>query len=454
MSKLSDVFESNIGLLQGEISSPILFSLFLNDIEMYLQSNSSGITLDQISIYLLLFADDAVIISDTKEGLQESLNNLEQYCLKWNLSVNIDKTKIIVFRKGGLLGQNCTWTYAGQNIEVVNRFNYLGVVFSSGNSFMHATKTLAGKALRSLNSLFCITRNREVPINIMFNLFDAYVLSVLNYGCEVWGFSPNEILERIHKKFCKWIVNVKLSTNTLALYSEFGRFPLHIGRLKRIIKYWLNLHGQKQNNCILKTIIEKQRFSIEHNSRVVNWSSKVRDILQSSGFNDVWQFPSSVNIKVFIPILDRRLKDIYITEWRMGVESSSALYIYRELKQSFERSTYLTILENTQFRNMIAKIRLSSHKLFIEIGRHRNIPRNERKCIVCNSSDIEDEYHFVLICTFYRDLRARYIPRYYTVNPSMFKFITLLNSNNKRVLSDLALYCIKAFKQRDAVINT
>ena len=54
------------GLLQGEILSPILFSLFLNDAEMCLQEESNvGVTIDQLSIYLLLFADDAVIMSVT-----------------------------------------------------------------------------------------------------------------------------------------------------------------------------------------------------------------------------------------------------------------------------------------------------------------------------------------------------------------------------------------------------
>ena len=59
-----------------------------------------------MSIYLLLFADDAVIFSETIEGLQESLNNLAWYCDKWNLTVNIDKTKIMVFRKGAALNKN------------------------------------------------------------------------------------------------------------------------------------------------------------------------------------------------------------------------------------------------------------------------------------------------------------------------------------------------------------
>jgi len=81
MSSLSDLFSSNVGLLQGEITSPIMFSLFVNDIEFSLQNGlNAGITLDQLSVYLLLFADDAVIFSETKEGLQKSLDNLEIYC--------------------------------------------------------------------------------------------------------------------------------------------------------------------------------------------------------------------------------------------------------------------------------------------------------------------------------------------------------------------------------------
>ena len=52
----------------------------------------------QLSIYLLLFADQRMIVSKTKEGLQEWLNNLQTFCLRWDLTVNVQKTKIVVFR--------------------------------------------------------------------------------------------------------------------------------------------------------------------------------------------------------------------------------------------------------------------------------------------------------------------------------------------------------------------
>ena len=74
--------------------SPVLFSIFLNDIETQLAEQvNEGVTLDQLSLYLLMFADDAVLISESRGGLQKSPNNLETYCNKWNFTVNIEKNK-------------------------------------------------------------------------------------------------------------------------------------------------------------------------------------------------------------------------------------------------------------------------------------------------------------------------------------------------------------------------
>jgi hypothetical protein len=426
--------------------------LFLNDIEIDLQENlDAGISIDQLSIYLLLFADDAVLISETMEGLQNLLNSLELYCKKWKLYVNIDKTKIVVFRKGGTLSCNLRFTFAGQEIEIVNTFNYLGIVLSSGGSFTHATATLAGKGLRAMNSLLNITRNLIIPANIMLSLFDSYVLSILNYGCEVWGFLTADNIEKVHRKFCKWLLNVKTSTNTLALYSELGRFPLYIGRYKRIVKFWLKSYSLKHNNCILSTILRVQRkHSINIcNPNIKNWSSNVKDLLHISGFADVWLYPESVNLNVFMPIFERRLRDVYITKWRNGIELCSSLSLYKELKTVFVMSQYLLVMDNIQLRNVIAKIRLSSHNLLIEVGRHSNIERSQRKCIYCDKNDIEDEFHFILICPKYSSLRTKYIHRYFTERPNVHKFLELLNSPSRKTLNSLAIYCKKAFNKRN-----
>ena len=134
--------------------------------------------------------------------------------------INIDKTKILIFHKGGRL--NCEWVYNGNTIDV-NTFNYLGIVLSSGGSIVHATQTLAGKVLR--------------------DLFDRDSVSILSYGYEVWGFPKSENIEGIHRKLIKWLLNLEPSTNSL--YAEVGGIPLYICRYQRIIKYFLNIFYQE-----------------------------------------------------------------------------------------------------------------------------------------------------------------------------------------------------------------
>ena len=116
-------------------------------------------------------------------------------------------------------------------------------------------------------------------------------------------------------------------------------------------------------------------------------------------------------------------------------------------------SSYLIKMQNRKFRNALAKLRLSSHSLNIETGRHRNIDRSNRKCSACNLNDIEDEFHFTLICSAYENLRKQYIDKYFYTRPSVYKFITLINSVKLKVLNNLALYVIKSFKLRDSLIN-
>ena len=102
-NELSDPFTCSLGVRQGESLSPFLFSMYLNDIEEHFVLNGyEGIEIGMLKLFLLLYADDIVILSETETGLQHGLDLLEQYCDKWKLTVNIKKTKIMVFKMVGL----------------------------------------------------------------------------------------------------------------------------------------------------------------------------------------------------------------------------------------------------------------------------------------------------------------------------------------------------------------
>ena len=59
----------------------------------------------------MLYADDIVIFAEDQAGLQEGLDVLFIYCKKWKLKVNVDKTKIMLFRRGGPLRRNVLFVY-------------------------------------------------------------------------------------------------------------------------------------------------------------------------------------------------------------------------------------------------------------------------------------------------------------------------------------------------------
>ena len=69
------------------------------------------------------------------------------------------------------------------------------------------------------------------------SLFDAFVSSILMYSCDVWGDSKFKEVERMHIRFCKRILNVKLSTSIVGIYGELGRYPLYINQYIHIVKY-------------------------------------------------------------------------------------------------------------------------------------------------------------------------------------------------------------------------
>ena len=62
---------------------------------------SDSIEIGMLNLFLILYADDTVIISESAEGLQKQLNDLYDYCNEWKLKVNTLKTKIVIFRNRG-----------------------------------------------------------------------------------------------------------------------------------------------------------------------------------------------------------------------------------------------------------------------------------------------------------------------------------------------------------------
>ena len=369
-----------------------------------------------------------IIFGNTQQELQEGLNLLDNYCQRWKLKVNTEKTKIMVFRKGGILPRNLSFFLNNIKLEIVNKFSYLGIVFTSGGSFSEAQKTLAGQAQKAI---FKLKKYLYTFVNISpkhtLELFDKLVTPILNYSCEVWGFCAANQIERIHTKFCKHLLGLKISTQNDFIYGELGRINYYSRRLFCCIKYWLKVI--KSDNRKYISITYKLLLSdMEQWPNKTNWATLIKTTLGNLGFYHVWLEQGVENEPKCLSILKQRLKDNFIQNLNERLETSSRALFYRVIS-NFSFQPYLEIVTFAKFRVALSRLRTSSHRLVIETGRWKKPnkePIVDRKCQICNK--LEDEHHFLTECVSYKDLRKTLIKLYFhKKNQVCLRLLTLLS---------------------------
>lgn len=450
---LGNEFYCSLGVRQGECLSPLLFSLFLNDIEeQFILSDIDGIDVDMVKIFMLLYADDITIFANNPDELQRGLDLLVQYCKRWKLTINVSKTKVLVFRKGGALPRNLSFNYDGTPLEIVKHFKYLGVVFTAGGSFSEAQNTLAGQAQKAIFKLNkYLYKFTFISPKHKLDLFDKLITPILNYGCEVWGFAQANAIERVHLQFCKKLLGVKKSTQNDFVYGELGRTSYLTKRYPFIIKYWFKILSVP-NNKYIKKVYNLMLMDLELLPNKVNWASLLRNLLMSLGFHEVWLQQGVGNTNIFLSLVKQRLTDTFIQGWQERLTNSSRAKFYSVIA-IFQFQPYLENINILKFSQAFSKLRMSSHRLEVEAGRWirpNSIPFDERKCTVCGR--IEDEYHFVLECSLYKDLRVKYLSPYYWKRPSMLKFIELINTTNVKCMRKLTAFIYHAFKCRTELL--
>ncbi|WP_419592448.1 RNA-directed DNA polymerase, partial [Thiolapillus sp.] len=164
-AKLTEYVNCTAGVKQGDVCSPILFCLFINELALEVINKGRhgvGFMFDAFELFILLLADDVILVSETVVGLQTQLNSLQNAASELELKVNMNKSNIIVFRKGGYLGARERWTYSGVVLPVVNVYKYLGIYFTTRLSFVSACKDLASRAK---NALLCILKRLRMLNN-------------------------------------------------------------------------------------------------------------------------------------------------------------------------------------------------------------------------------------------------------------------------------------------------
>ena len=430
---LSLPFRSTVGLKQGCNLSPLLFNIFINEIpEIINSSNSDPPMLANMPVSSLLYADDLVLVSKSKIGLQNAINALNGFSRDWFLEINETKTKCLVFSKGRQ--SVCSeFTIGDKELSFCNEYCYLGVMFSKTGSLKAAASALNDKATAAMFSLINnLYRHRSVKPRIMLDLFDKMITPIALYGVEVWGvnFVPinkenndcfdkkhlsKHLTENLQYRFLKLLLGVPRKTSSWAVSTEFGRYPMMVKAFTLMCKY--HSHLSETSSPILKAALEQSVLLAGIN--VNSWFSVFSRVLEFGKLN----FQDIKNSSV-----EDKFKSIFVKKWEAEKEcfqiDGGKLYILSKCKDMFSMSYYLSSSNICYpFKRALARIRTSAHKLPIETERYTNTPREERICSLgCNA--IGDEKHFLFECG-HPALKEIYVPVLLKLSKKMNDFNTL-----------------------------
>jgi len=287
-------------------------------------------------------------------------------------------------------------------------------------------------------SLLRKSKKLGLTMDLQLQLFDNLVTPIMLYGAEIWGCGNNEMLENLHMKYCRILLRVSNKTARCMVYGELGRLPLQKIIDQRILNYWCRLTQSNEGK------LNKQLYRITYNlvnQKVLSseWVLYVKHVLNKCGLYNCWimQRMHITSVRAFTEVVDKKLLDVYESNWKDSVHNNRKCLNYRMFKRTLCFENYLVELP-TPLRIAFTRFRLSNHNLPIEKGRYENVVRQERKCRYCKV--IGDEYHYLFECYLFRDDRRLFLSKGYQKKVNIDQYNLLFSTKNYRKMCKIAQF--------------
>jgi hypothetical protein len=360
------------------------------------------------------------------------INRLSEYCDNWGLTVNLDKSKILIFKNGGRRAKDERWWFRRQEIEVVKEYSYLGFKITSNLNFERhiLNKVSEGKAALAV-TWKKIMDNPNIATTRKQQIFQSTSVATALYADSCWGFNRSNTLEGLQRRFIKRIFKLPLATPNYMITLETGLPDMFLTTLKHNFGYVTKL--LTSNNSKLS-----KRVALYVIDRKLAWCRTWFDIAADVDF--------TFNLNILTPNLWEAQFDKLLNKLHM--ESISKCY--EDAKNSTARVIYPALqiipLENSFFDTKYSNDMISTiFKIRGELTNLNYIPhRNDLPifCQLCELRQPETVIHFLGICPALQELRLSHFD---------FPFLMvdeICNILNGRNWYTLYSYCKEALKYR------
>ena len=437
---LTNAVPINKGVRQGCILAPYLFNLFVSDMREPLNESHAYIHAPRIANYrcpLLLYADDAVILSYSRVGLCRALKIFTAYCQSNQLSINHSKSKVVVFSRSRKLFQ---WKLGGVKIDQVFKFQYLGIVFQYNLSWKSQVLHLLnkGKTLsHALLQFFFSDGALHVPSAL--KVYNAKVITTLTYAAPLWAALVNPApLEVLQNQFLRRLLKLPTCVSNAAIRLELKIPSLETLLWKRIFTYWLTLWHRLPSHYLVQCLWRDEFAN--------PWTGKIHAKLLSFGIS-----PSD-SLKLDLAsakrLINQRLDDLELQRNHMlggGVCSPRNFGV----TPIHHVPLYLSSLSTAGHRFAFTKARFNVFPS--NVLRHRFSKGLVSAFCDCDKKSTESLHHIIFICSLHSEARAkllRPITQKLTGAPAESHLALLLQDNDSYTTLQVARFLNSVISQK------
>ena len=196
-----------------------------------------------------------ILLAKNETDLQYMLDAMNEWAIKWRLKVNISKSNIVHFRPKRKTYTKYRFKYDDHLLNIVDSYKYLGVYMDEHMTFDKCSRILADSAGRALGGVISKGKTlRDCGYKTFTKLFDAGVLSILNYGAEIWGYGNFSKCDNVINRAMRYFLGVHKFAMTAALYGDMAWLSLKFSRYISMLRFWNRLI-KMENTRLTKRVV-------------------------------------------------------------------------------------------------------------------------------------------------------------------------------------------------------